>query len=1058
MDLIEKCLIADRTKRLGHNGARELKAHSFFSNKLWTWENIHTYPAPFDPKIGSETDTKHFKYDAQEDNTNRIFTGDMGQSKNQFSAEQMPFIGFSYCPEMFARLTSGSGSTETVISLQKQLDEATKHSEKYQNSYNKAEMSRAKVETEFNDLKRKLAKVEVENESYMKKFEDVSSNLHKANAENSTYKSEIDSLRNENKKLKSATGDKLTNLEEEKKNLSESLLSEKNKNAESSRKVAEMEKRLKDIQTRWERECDENKNLISDLQNRQKEFDTVYGELSSSQVKVNSLEDTVKFQKDQIASLTKSESDAKTTLAEKTTELAEIKRSHEQLRVMHEQSKEKILELTAEIEGLTENAKSSAMQEENDEINGLKKQLAQEFDAKRALVEKLRGKEQELYDAKYDLDANEEIISALKVKSSENEKQIENLSEKFNEIKIEKSKLKVEMTHKTAEVESLKTKEYNLGKEISALKENKRFLEAENARLEQELESSRQTVKDVNDECESLHMKMTLLSNKVDDLKDDNAEIEKERDEITEKVQAKELALKNLEDKLTEKEKKISEMDSKVMELTQKVHLEKITHEEEINKNKFSIDKKTEEIVELRNLVENGKSEISDLNGKIKSLNEEITQLNEKIKTLQGDNGRLLEERKRLIEHFSNFVNKGDSAAHSGDGDKLAPAIPPSDKGKEHVTALIREKKKLEMELDNYKKYLKKYETEIAGVRHEIDTLKDTYETVVQENQDLKANMHKLNESIRDGRGLSNVSDSIMVPKLDGTMKLDEVRREGKLEIQQSQLMCFVSDKKASSKKSQKFVEQYAVLESKQLLFYKSTEDYKMRKTYTQAVDLTRLVYVRKAAPSELFREKKEDVEQKVFQIVFSQDEGIVRKKDPEIIFEWHSHQMRDFTGNVANLSCDACNKPFKNATFTLRSTSVAVIECKHCGKKYHKDNWNEEKMQMHKCPLANKANDIVMYIKASNPADKQEWMKELNKFLASIQRKSVLPQGASMRASHVGAFPLSLSSSPGSGLTSFMLDSTAPNTGRNNSTASGSNTDEKALSSNSGDYNSADD
>ena len=73
-----------------------------------------------------------------------------------------------------------------------------------------------------------------------------------------------------------------------------------------------------------------------------------------------------------------------------------------------------------------------------------------------------------------------------------------------------------------------------------------------------------------------------------------------------------------------------------------------------------------------------------------------------------------------------------------------------------------------------------------------------------------------------------------------------------------------------------------------------------------------------------------------------------------------------------------------------VRSNAVAVIECKHCSKKYHKDRWDEEKLQMHKCPLANKANDTVMYLKAENQQDRAEWIKELNKYCAPRPNKQL--------------------------------------------------------------------
>jgi hypothetical protein len=184
---------------------------------------------------------------------------------------------------------------------------------------------------------------------------------------------------------------------------------------------------------------------------------------------------------------------------------------------------------------------------------------------------------------------------------------------------------------------------------------------------------------------------------------------------------------------------------------------------------------------------------------------------------------------------------------------------------------------------------------------------------------------------------------------------------------------------------------------------------------------------VRSAQGSELFREKKEDVEARVFQIVFSQNEGVVRKNDPDVIYEWASHQMKDFAGNISNLACDACQKPFKSATFTLRAQTVAVIECKHCNKKLHKDHWEIEKLQMHKCPLAKKANDIVMFIRAKGSVDKQEWMKELNKFCLAFQKKPTLGSTASMRSSIavVPSFQMSSSPSASPNFSSYMMSNT---------------------------------
>lgn len=1045
MDLIEKCLIADRTKRLGYRGARELKLHSFFNKKLWTWENIHTYPAPFDPKISSEIDTKHFKYEPPTD-TGRFNPGDI-QQKSQFTGEQLPFVGFSYCPEIFSRLSSGAeSSSEGTAALKKQLDDALKSVERFQNSYNKAEVSRGQVESENNDLKRKLAKIEVENQSYSKKFEDVSSKLHTMRWENAAHKTELEHLRTENKKLKNDSGDRLNQLEAEKVSLTESLNFEKNKSAESNKKIADFEKRLKDIQNRWERECNENKNLMSDLESRQKEFDAIYNELSACQIKIGAYEDKTKSQTEEIERLKKQDQESKNAFEEKSKEYSDLARNYEQMKVRSEQDREKIADLTQEIENL--NQKTAASDEESDELNSVKKQLNTELDAKKSLIEKVRVLEQEVSQLKYDLNVTKEELDTTKEAKLRAISKNEELNDKVALFKGEKNKLVGELKFKTTELENSKSKEVTLTKELGALKESKKFLEAEKIRIEQELESLKQTAREAEDECESFRMKLTLLSNKIEDLRDDKSDLEKENEEVGEKLKHIESEKLDLETKVSEKETLVANLEKEVMDLKQDLQLAKISDQEAQEKLKFEIEKKSEEITDLRNMVENDKVVKTDLCGKIKIHYDEIQELQNKLQAKLDENSTLKQEKQKLITKFSDFVNQGgpdgkDNRWSKRAGSVIHPEVEKceSDRDKKLLKEKEKQLRKFEMELDAHKQNARKYENEINHVRHEIDSVKLQYENLDKEYNDLKKENMKLMDTIRSmespkSRNSSNVSGANLLDSVHSIVNQSGEYREGKLEIQQSQIMGFLNDSK-KSKKTQKFIVHYAVMESKSLYFYKSADDKSARKNPTQVVDLTKLIHVRNAQHNELFREKKEDVEQKVFQIVFSQEEGLMRKKDDDVIFEWAAHQMRDYTGNLSNLTCDACNKPFKSTTFTLRSNAVAVIECKHCSKKYHKDRWDEEKLQMHKCPLANKANDTVMYLKAENQQDRADWIKELNKYCAPRSNKQ-LTLNPSMRNSFSQPPHFSSGSTSSSGASGGVTNSSPTNGASSDTECSG--------------------
>jgi len=63
-DLIQK-LITDADKRLGRNGAEELKSHPFFDN--FDWDSVCTSKAPFIPEVRDEASSEHFdNFDEEE--------------------------------------------------------------------------------------------------------------------------------------------------------------------------------------------------------------------------------------------------------------------------------------------------------------------------------------------------------------------------------------------------------------------------------------------------------------------------------------------------------------------------------------------------------------------------------------------------------------------------------------------------------------------------------------------------------------------------------------------------------------------------------------------------------------------------------------------------------------------------------------------------------------------------------------------------------------------------------------------------------------------------------
>lgn len=91
-DLIT-CLITEKEKRLGRNGAYEIKEHPFF--KGFDWEGIRNSKAPFLPEVVDPTSAEHFdKFDEEEpflpDKTEFVKVNKVRRQKDPY------FINFTY--------------------------------------------------------------------------------------------------------------------------------------------------------------------------------------------------------------------------------------------------------------------------------------------------------------------------------------------------------------------------------------------------------------------------------------------------------------------------------------------------------------------------------------------------------------------------------------------------------------------------------------------------------------------------------------------------------------------------------------------------------------------------------------------------------------------------------------------------------------------------------------------------------------------------------------------------------------------------------------------------
>lgn len=88
-----RSFLTDQTDRLGKNGIDEIKAHPFFKNESWTFDNIHTSVPPVIPDLKSDDDTSNFD-DIEDDEGNK--EENCFPVPKAFAGDQLPFVGFTY--------------------------------------------------------------------------------------------------------------------------------------------------------------------------------------------------------------------------------------------------------------------------------------------------------------------------------------------------------------------------------------------------------------------------------------------------------------------------------------------------------------------------------------------------------------------------------------------------------------------------------------------------------------------------------------------------------------------------------------------------------------------------------------------------------------------------------------------------------------------------------------------------------------------------------------------------------------------------------------------------
>lgn len=172
-----RSFLTDQSDRLGKHGVEEIKAHSFFKNDIWTFDNIHQSVPPWIPDLKKDDDTSFFDY--VDDNDGNLEDNRFPVPK-AFAGDQLPFVGFTY---------SSHDQYFSSESVKTDLSELNEINERLQC----LEEEKKLLQRESNELKTKVQSKDKSIETLHEREENLVKQLEETNKEMSIRLDEIKS-------------------------------------------------------------------------------------------------------------------------------------------------------------------------------------------------------------------------------------------------------------------------------------------------------------------------------------------------------------------------------------------------------------------------------------------------------------------------------------------------------------------------------------------------------------------------------------------------------------------------------------------------------------------------------------------------------------------------------------------------------------------------------------------------------------------------------------------------------------------------------------------------
>uniref|UniRef100_A0A3B3TJD2 Rho-associated protein kinase n=1 Tax=Poecilia latipinna TaxID=48699 RepID=A0A3B3TJD2_9TELE len=806
-------------------------------------------------------------------------------------------------------------SNEKNIQLQKQLDEANDALQAEQEAVARLKKGQAEAQKQAQSLEVSLREMEkkcsgleaskAEQEKQMRGLQDeLEEERREHNLKTETLadlQGTISLLEDEVKEVKSS----LSKVNSEKKELQTKL---NNLEKEKNNQEIDLMFQLKSLQQNLEQEEAEHKATKAKLADKS-EVNKSIEEPKSEALK--GMESTLQ-----------EERNLKLQVEE---ELLQLKKEHSMLDCDHKQAEQKLEELQAQKEKLSE------------EVMDLTLRLEQET-RKRSLSQS-------------DLKAQKQQVSAL----ASSEKQLKQELNQLLDMKQSLEKQNQELHREKQEADG-------------QLKELKDQLEAE-----QYFTTLYKTqIRELKDECEEKNKMYKEAQQQLSEYQEERDSLAAQLESSLTKADSEQLARSIAEEQysLLEKEKIMKELEIKDM---------LARHKQELSEKEATIDSLEESNRTLTEDVANLANEKEELNNQLKDLQQELQKAEEMKKELESlkvtFEKQVQSERTLKIQAVNKLaeVMHHKKAKEKGRGGVRVVDSEMHKKEKENRKLQLELKaarEKLDGYIFNHQKELDDMQAmmiEETHLRQELQMALDSKDSDIER---LRCQITSLSVHSLDSTSISSINDLEMA---DG---FPDSRLEGWISLPSKNTKRFGWDKK------------YVVVSSKKILFYNSQTDQEQANPF-MTLDIEKLFHVRPITQTDCYRADVKEIPRIFQILYANEGESKRDQEAGEEPAPYERsncimHKGHEFISAMYHLpcSCEVCVRPLWNVF-----KPPAALECRRCHTKYHKDHLDKKEEVIAPCKVnydMSTAKELLLL--TSSQTEQQRWVKHL---LKRIPRKN---------------------------------------------------------------------